>query len=140
MGNLHLFTEVIPFLRPCLVPSLPFPVVEQPTPQMSGTAVSTSSGKPSSQLLPDDSQPKTKVAGAKTPTVMQATPTSSVPNQSTPLSGHQRLQLKGGPKLLSCAPAPIVGGSKGANNAVVHVAPSHKPRSLVHWHLSLISC
>ena len=62
MGNRHLFAEVIPFLGPCLVPPLPLPVGEQLTPRMSGAAGSTSNGKPSSQSLPDDSQPQTKVA------------------------------------------------------------------------------
>ena len=57
---------------------------------------------------------------------MQATPTSSIPSQSTPLSGRQRLQLKGGPNILSCASALIIGSSEGANKAVVRVAPSRK--------------
>ena len=90
-GNLCLFAEVIPFLGSCSVPPPPFPMVEQPTPQTSGAAASISDDKFSSQSLPDGSQPKTKVAGAKTPTAMQTTPTSSVSGLSTPLSGRQRL-------------------------------------------------
>ena len=43
-----------------------------------------------------------------------------------PLSGQQRLQLRAGPKSLSCATALVISGSEGANKAVGHVAPSLK--------------
>ena len=122
-GTLHLFTQVIPFLGPCLVPPLPLPVVGQPTPQASGEIPGTSGGKPPLPSLPEDSQTMIKVAGAGTPTPMQVTPMNSMPKQSTKLSGRQRLQLKGGSKLLSCAPAPIVSGNEGTNTSVSLSSP-----------------
>ena len=125
-GTLHLFPEVIPFLRPCSVPPPPLPVVEWPTLLVSKETPGMSGGKPPLLSLPDNSQTTAKVAGLGVPTPVQATPVGSIPKQNTPLSGRQRLQLKGGLKFLSCAIAPVISGSEGANKSVVHVAPSHK--------------
>ena len=77
-GTLQLFTEVIPFLRPCSVPLLPLPVVEWPTPLASKETPGTSIGKPSLLSLLDDSQTQ-KIAGLMTTTPTQATPTGSIP-------------------------------------------------------------
>ena len=126
MGILHLFDEVIPFLRPCSVPPLPIPVIEQPTLLMSKETPGMSISNPPLSSLADNSQPMAKVAelGALAP--MQGTPMGNVPKQNTPLSSRQRLQSKVSLKLLSCVTAPAISGSKGANKAVVHVAPSRK--------------
>ena len=76
--------------------------------------------------LSDNSQPTARVARLWAPTPVQATPMGNIPKQSTPLSGQQRLRSRVCLKLLSCATGPVVGGSKGANKAVVCVALSCK--------------
>ena len=81
MGTLCLFAESIPFLRPCLVPPPPLPVVEWPMLQTSKETPSMSGSKPPLPSLPDNSQPTVKVAGLGAPNPIQATPVGSIPNR-----------------------------------------------------------
>ena len=66
-----------------------------------------------------------KMAELGAPTPVKATPMSNAPQQNTPLSGRQRLQSRVSLKLMSCATAPVISWSVGANKAVVCVALSH---------------
>ena len=111
MVTQRLFAEVIPILRPYLIPPPPLPVVSQPTPPVPKETPNVSISKPSFPLLPslpDSSQAAVKTTGLMAMTTTLVTPTGGASKLSTPLSGHQRLQSRAGSKFLSCAVAPVV--------------------------------